>query len=100
MIKDILVFSLSSNTHLTDKVCDLLGINRSEAEVLHFADGECLATSKVDVRGKKIYIIQSTCGPVNDRIMELKELIVKKLHLLFLIMVMLDKTALLTVMSQ
>ncbi|MBO8427881.1 MAG: ribose-phosphate pyrophosphokinase [Firmicutes bacterium] len=71
MIKDILVFSLSSNTHLTDKVCDLLGINRSEAEVLHFADGECLATSKVDVRGKKIYIIQSTCSPVNDRIMEL-----------------------------
>ncbi len=71
MIKDILVFSLSSNTDLTNKVCDLLGIERSEAEVLHFADGECLATSKVDVRGKKVYIIQSTCSPVNDRIMEL-----------------------------
>ena len=71
MIKDILVFSLSSNEHLTNKVCALLGIERSEAEILHFADGECLATSKVDVRGKKIYVIQSTCSPVNDRIMEL-----------------------------
>ena len=70
MIKDILVFALTSNVSLTDKVCSLLGIQRSEAEILHFADGECLATSKVDVRGKKIYIIQSTCSPVNDRIME------------------------------
>lgn len=70
MIKDILVFSLSSNIALTNKVCELLNIQRSEAELLHFADGECLATSKVDVRGKKIYIIQSMCSPVNDRIME------------------------------
>ena len=70
MIKDILVFSLSSNKALTDKVCTLLGIQRSESEIVHFADGECLATSKVDVRGKKIFIIQSTCSPVNDRIME------------------------------
>ncbi len=70
MIKDILVFSLSSNVELTDKVCAYLGIDRSQAEIHHFADGEVLATSKADVRGKKIYIIQSTCAPVNDRIME------------------------------
>ena len=70
MIKDILVFSLTSNVALTNKVCELLGIEASKSEVLHFADGECLATSKADVRGKKVYIIQSTCKPVNDRIME------------------------------
>jgi len=72
MIKDILVFSLSSNRELTDKVCNLLNIQRSESVVKNFADGECLATpaSSCDVRGKKIYIIQSTCKPVNDRIME------------------------------
>ena len=70
MIKDILVFSLTSNVELTAKVCQLLGIAASESEVHHFADGECLATSNVDVRGKKVYIIQSTCKPVNDRIME------------------------------
>ena len=70
MIKDILVFSLTSSIELTNKVCALLGIERSKNEILHFADGECLATSSVDVRGKKVYIIQSTCKPVNDRIME------------------------------
>lgn len=70
MIKDILVFSLSSNVTLTKSVCALLGIEASKSEVHHFADGECLATSLADVRGKKVYIIQSTCKPVNDRIME------------------------------
>lgn len=70
MIKDILVFSLSSNIELTNKVCALLGIERSKSVVNHFADGEVLATSLDDVRGKKVYIIQSTCKPVNDRIME------------------------------
>ena len=70
MIKDILVFSLTSNVALTKSVCALLGIEASKSEVHHFADGECLATSLADVRGKKVYIIQSTCKPVNDRIME------------------------------
>lgn len=70
MIKDILVFSLSSNIELTNKVCALLGIERSKSEIHHFADGEVLATSLEDVRGKKVYVIQSTCKPVNDRIME------------------------------
>lgn len=70
MIKDILVFSLTSNVELTKKVCQILGIEASKSEVHHFADGECLATSLADVRGKKVYIIQSTCKPVNDRIME------------------------------
>ena len=71
MIKDIIVFSLTSSIELTNKVCALLGIERSKNEILHFADGECLATSSVDVRGKKVYIIQSTCKPVNETLMEL-----------------------------
>ena len=70
MIKDILVFCLTSNVELTNKVCQILGIEASKSEVHHFADGECLATSLEDVRGKKVYIIQSTSKPVNDRIME------------------------------
>ena len=70
MIKDILVFSLTSNVELTNKVCQILGIEASKSEVHHFADGECLATSLEDVRGKQVYIIQSTSKPVNDRIME------------------------------
>ena len=70
MIKDIIVFSLSSNIALTNQVCELLNIKPGISEVKHFADGECIAFPKSDVRGKKVYIIQSTCKPVNDRIME------------------------------
>ena len=56
MIKDIMVFSLTSSCELTKKVCALLNINVSESEVKHFADGECLATASAtcDVRGKKV----------------------------------------------
>lgn len=72
MIKEILVFSLTRSCELTDKVCSILGINKSKSIVRHFADGECLAVPdpSCDIRGKKIYIIQSTCKPVNDSIME------------------------------
>ena len=53
MIKDILVFALTSNVSLTDKVCSLLGIQRSEAEILHFADGECWQLVKLMCVEKK-----------------------------------------------
>lgn len=70
MLKDIIVFSLTSNVELTKQVCENLGIEAGVSEVNHFKDGECIAFSKSDVRGKKVYIIQSTSKPVNDRIME------------------------------
>ena len=70
MLKDIIVFSLTSNVELTKQVCENLGIESGVSEVNHFKDGECIAFSKSDVRGKKVYIIQSTSKPVNDRIME------------------------------
>lgn len=70
MIKDIIVFSLTSNLELTKRVCTLLAIEPGISEVKHFADGECISYPKSDVRGKKVYIIQSTSKPVNDRIME------------------------------
>ncbi len=70
MLKDIIVFSLTSNVELTKQVCANLGIESGVSEVNHFKDGECIAFSKSDVRGKKVYIIQSTSKPVNDRIME------------------------------
>ena len=59
MIKDIIVFSLSSNIALTNQVCDLLNIKPGISEVKHFADGECIAFPRSDVRGRKVYIIQS-----------------------------------------
>lgn len=70
MLKDIIVFSLSSSIELTNSVCEKLGITPGVSAVTHFKDGECIAFSKTDVRYKKVYIIQSTSSPVNDRIME------------------------------
>ena len=71
MKNDIALFSLTANPLLTQEVAEILGIEAGKSEVTHFADGEVLARSPDTVRGKVVYIIQSTCSPVAERIMEL-----------------------------
>jgi len=71
MLNNALVFSLTSNVELTQEVCDILKIKMGESVVKHFADGEILAHANETVRGKKIYIIQSTSNPATERLMEL-----------------------------
>lgn len=71
MIKDVVVFSLTSNKELTSEVCGYLGIEPGKIDVRQFADGECLTEARESVRGKKVFIIQSTCKPVNEKLMEL-----------------------------
>ena len=68
---NITVFSLTSSKELTKEICDILGIEEGKIAVTHFADGEILVEPQESVRGKHVFIIQSTCGPVNDHIMEL-----------------------------
>lgn len=70
-MKDIVVFSLTSNKELVKEICEFLKIKEGEINIEHFADGEVLVVPKESVRGKKVFIIQSTCNPVNDRLMEL-----------------------------
>ena len=70
-MKDIVVFSLTSNKELVKEICEFLKIIEGEINIEHFADGEVLVVPKESVRGKKVFIIQSTCNPVNDRLMEL-----------------------------
>lgn len=70
-MKDIVVFSLTSNKELVKEICEFLKITEGEINIEHFADGEVLVVPKESVRGKKVFIIQSTCNPVNDRLMEL-----------------------------
>ena len=53
------------------KFAVILKIKEGEINIEHFADGEVLVVPKESVRGKKVFIIQSTCNPVNDRLMEL-----------------------------
>lgn len=66
-----LVFSLTANTELTKSVCDLLAIPVSPCELLHFPSGEIMARPDCSVRNKDVWVIQSTCPPVNENLMEL-----------------------------
>lgn len=68
--KDTVVFALSSNIELADEICDHLNVKRGEIDVKHFADGEMLIEPLESVRGKHVYIIQSTSTPVSETYME------------------------------
>lgn len=65
------IFALSSNKKLAKKIADYVGIPLSDSEVTHFADGEININIPETVRGHKVFVIQSTCDPVNEHIMEL-----------------------------
>lgn len=72
---DIVVFTGNSNISLVDKICENIGIKKSECSVSTFSDGEISIDIGISVRGKDAYIIQSTSSPVNDNLMELLILI-------------------------
>lgn len=65
------VFGGSSVPGLTDRICEHLGIKRADALVDRYPDGECTIKVEDDVRGKDCFVVQSTCPPVNDHLMEL-----------------------------
>jgi len=65
------IFSLSSNKKLAKEIANYVGIPISDCEVSHFADGEININIPETVRGHKVFVIQSTCDPVNENIMEL-----------------------------
>ena len=70
-LTNVTLFYLTANPSLAKEVADNLGIPLSESEVTHFADGEVLARPLSNVRGKTVYVIQSTATPVSERLMEL-----------------------------
>lgn len=67
----LVIFGGGATPELTDKICDYLGVTRGGAGISPFPDGETLVKIEEDVRGKDCFIIQSTCPPVNDSVMEL-----------------------------
>ncbi|MBO4251142.1 MAG: ribose-phosphate pyrophosphokinase [Clostridia bacterium] len=69
------IISGNSNRPLAEAVAKELGLTLSEAEVGKFSDGEINVTLPNTVRGKDVFIIQSTSAPVNDNLMELLILI-------------------------
>lgn len=67
----LLVLGGTASNKLTDDICQYLGAERGRATVAPFPDGESLVKLDEDVRGKDCFIVQSTCPPVNDNLMEL-----------------------------
>ena len=65
------MFTGSSNPDLADMICKNLGISLGKSTVTAFADGECSISINEPVRGVDVFIVQSTCKPVNDSLMEL-----------------------------
>jgi ribose-phosphate pyrophosphokinase len=71
-VKDeIKVFAGNSNPALVDAVCAYLKVARGAADVRRFSDGEVLVEIDENVRGGDVFVIQSTCTPVNDNLIEL-----------------------------
>lgn len=70
MYERIKLLSLSANTELTKEIAKLIGVDVMKSELTRFADGEILFQGCESFRGDNVYIIQSTCNPVNDRLME------------------------------
>ncbi|MDR3204825.1 MAG: ribose-phosphate pyrophosphokinase [Deltaproteobacteria bacterium] len=71
MPNDIVVISGNSNQKLANAICDTLWQPLGLAQVRRFSDGEILVELGENVRGRDTFVIQSTCAPVNDNIMEL-----------------------------
>ncbi|EGD48395.1 ribose-phosphate pyrophosphokinase [Ruminiclostridium papyrosolvens DSM 2782] len=69
--KDIKIFTGNSNKPLADEIAEKIGIPVGIANVGRFSDGETAVNIGEVVRGSDVFIIQSTCQPINDNLMEL-----------------------------
>src|SRR5271156_6801003 len=65
------IFSGTANEPLADEVCQFLGMQRGQAQVTRFADGEAYVQIQENVRGCDIFVMQPTCRPVDEHLMEL-----------------------------
>lgn len=65
------IFSGNSNVPLAREICGHLAVPLGAAKVRAFSDGEIMVEIGENVRGRDVYIIQSTCAPANDNLMEL-----------------------------
>ena len=70
-MSNLMVFSGNANPELARKVVECLDIRMGDATVGQFSDGEIAVEINENVRGKDVFVIQSTCAPTNDHLMEL-----------------------------
>ena len=65
-----IVLALTSSVSLANEIVSQLGLPLGQCEVRHFADGEIMVELDQSVRGKDVFIVQSTCNPVSSNLME------------------------------
>lgn len=65
------IFCGNSNPALAREICDCLNINLGTAKVKNFSDGEIMVEIGENVRGAEVYVLQSTCSPTNNNLMEM-----------------------------
>jgi ribose-phosphate pyrophosphokinase len=67
----LLVFGGSGSRRLTENICRQLGVRPGRCDVLHFSEGTLFVRVQENVRGRRVYLVQSTAFPANDTFMEL-----------------------------
>jgi ribose-phosphate pyrophosphokinase len=70
-MEELLVFGGSGSRRLTEAICRHLGVEPGEGEVIRFSDGNLFVKAGQNVRGRHVYVVQSTVFPANDNFMEL-----------------------------
>jgi len=65
------VFSGSANRELAQRICNYIGVPLGQATISAFPDGETYVKIEENIRGRDVFIIQPTCPPTNDHLMEL-----------------------------
>jgi ribose-phosphate pyrophosphokinase len=69
--QDMAIFGGSGSPRLTQRICDYLGVPRGLSEVIRFSEGNLFVRVRENVRGRHVYLVQSTAFPANDNFMEL-----------------------------
>lgn len=73
--KDIKIFTGNSNPQVAEAIAKALGLPLGKSEATTFSDGEITVSIQESVRGSDVFVVQSTCSPVNNNLMELLILI-------------------------
>jgi ribose-phosphate pyrophosphokinase len=70
-VTDFMVFTGNANPDLAQKIADELGMELGDASVSQFSDGEIAVELLENVRGRDVFVVQPTCAPTNDNLMEM-----------------------------
>lgn len=70
-MKNAVIFGLTSSQDLAKKMSEYTGIELGVSSIKRFADGEVMFRAETSVRGKNVYLVGSTCKPVNESVMEM-----------------------------